>query len=287
MMLKLQLNLKHTVSMQSANGTVDHLLGIIENLAFCFRTIELQLQVHVIEDPAYDILLGRPFDVLTESSIKNYRNEDQTITITDPNDPSGVTTMQTHPRTKVPRGFLGIDDLRVDPQGDTLDSFNVTMHRVSDLDAARDDLSKFDMMSIPGFALSIDAALSTPTTQSDFFTYMISISGSIVPFISRLFFAESTNDYPISTYYHALPALSAQLPEKECTLTHSLVHIRPDGTFLETLSTPLPMHSTPSSDTDASMRVFKYKPIAKKSSQCLRCSPKNSIPHARSSEIHL
>ena len=76
MTLKSQLNPKHTVSMQSANGTVDHSLGIIKNLVFRFGTIELQLQVHVIEDPAYNILLGHPFDVLTESSIKNYRNED-------------------------------------------------------------------------------------------------------------------------------------------------------------------------------------------------------------------
>jgi hypothetical protein len=99
MELRSQLNPKHTVSMQSANGTVDRSLGIIENLSFRFGTIELQLQVHVIEDPAYDILLGRPFDVLTESSIKNYRNEDQTITITDPNDSKRVASMQTHPRS--------------------------------------------------------------------------------------------------------------------------------------------------------------------------------------------
>jgi hypothetical protein len=98
MALKKELNPTHTVSMQSANGTVDRSLGIVENLSFRFGTIELQLQVHVIDDPAYDILLGRPFDVLTESSVKNFRNEDQTITITDPNKPRHVATMQTHPR---------------------------------------------------------------------------------------------------------------------------------------------------------------------------------------------
>ena len=97
MMLKSQLNPKHTVSMQSTNGTVDRSLGIIKNLAFHFRMIELQLQVHIIKDSAYDILLGCPFDVLPESSIKNYRNEDQTITIMDPNDPSRVATMRAHP----------------------------------------------------------------------------------------------------------------------------------------------------------------------------------------------
>ena len=43
------------------------------------------MQVHVIRNPAYDILLGRPFDILTESVVRNFRNEDQTITIHDPN----------------------------------------------------------------------------------------------------------------------------------------------------------------------------------------------------------
>jgi hypothetical protein len=43
------------------------------------------MQVHVIRKPTYDILLGRPFDVLTESVVRNFRNEDQTITVHDPN----------------------------------------------------------------------------------------------------------------------------------------------------------------------------------------------------------
>ena len=55
------------------------------------------------------------------------------------------------------------------------------MYRVSDLDASHDDLSKFDMMSIPGFALSIDAAPSTSMTQPDFFIYMISVSSPTTP----------------------------------------------------------------------------------------------------------
>jgi hypothetical protein len=42
----------------------------------------------------YHILLGRPFNVLTESIIKNYANSDQTITICDPNT-GKVTTIPT------------------------------------------------------------------------------------------------------------------------------------------------------------------------------------------------
>ena len=47
--------------------------------------IMLYVQIHIIRSPAYDILLGRPFDVLTESVVRNFTNEDQTITIFDPN----------------------------------------------------------------------------------------------------------------------------------------------------------------------------------------------------------
>jgi hypothetical protein len=76
---------KIRLNMESANGTFDWSLGLARNVPFLVGTITLYLQVHVIRSPSYEILLGRPFDVLTESVIRNFNNEDQTITITDPN----------------------------------------------------------------------------------------------------------------------------------------------------------------------------------------------------------
>jgi hypothetical protein len=73
------------LNMESANGNFDWSLGLARNIPFLIGTITLYLQVHVIRSPSYEILLGRPFDVLTESVIRNFTNEDQTITITDPN----------------------------------------------------------------------------------------------------------------------------------------------------------------------------------------------------------
>lgn len=73
------------IHMQSANGEIDPSLGLARNVACKVSDITLYLQIHVIRNPAYDILLGRPFDVLTQSVIRNYSNEDQTITIQDPN----------------------------------------------------------------------------------------------------------------------------------------------------------------------------------------------------------
>jgi hypothetical protein len=71
--------------MESANGTLDWSLGLARNVPFLIGSITVYLQVHVIRSPSYDILLGRPFDVLTASVIRNYADENQTITITDPN----------------------------------------------------------------------------------------------------------------------------------------------------------------------------------------------------------
>jgi hypothetical protein len=89
--------------MQSANGELDQSLGLSRNVPFQIGTITMYLQVHVISSPAYDVLLGRPFDVLTESVVRNFANEDQTITIQDPNTGRRV-TVPTVPRTrKVPK----------------------------------------------------------------------------------------------------------------------------------------------------------------------------------------
>ena len=58
----------------------------------------MYLQVHVISLPAYNVLLGQPFDILTESMVRNFANEDQTITIQDPNTGKRI-TVPTRPRS--------------------------------------------------------------------------------------------------------------------------------------------------------------------------------------------
>jgi hypothetical protein len=85
--------------MKSTNGTTDLSLGLACNIPCHLTKITLFLQIHVIKNLAYDILLGRPFDILTESVIKNYRNEDQTITICNPNSNCRA-TVPTVPRRK-------------------------------------------------------------------------------------------------------------------------------------------------------------------------------------------
>jgi Protein of unknown function (DUF4100)/Aspartyl protease len=79
------------LNMQSANGNIDKSLGLSRNVPFRIGPITLYLQVHIVQSAAYDILLGRPFDVLTESVVRNFSNEDQTITICNPNNGQRVT----------------------------------------------------------------------------------------------------------------------------------------------------------------------------------------------------
>lgn len=74
-----------TINMQSANGNVERSLGLAENVPFTFGTVTVYLQVHIIRHPAYRVLLGRPFDVLTSSEIKNSSDGDMRLIVNDPN----------------------------------------------------------------------------------------------------------------------------------------------------------------------------------------------------------
>ncbi|KZT63061.1 hypothetical protein DAEQUDRAFT_681052, partial [Daedalea quercina L-15889] len=85
------------LSMQSANGGVDLSLGLVRNVPCQVGPITLYLQIHVIKRASYDVLLGRPFDVITESLVKNFADENQTITLLCPNTSEQI-TVPTMPR---------------------------------------------------------------------------------------------------------------------------------------------------------------------------------------------
>ena len=94
------------LNMQSANGEVDQSLGLAHNVPIQISNMTLYIQVHIIHSPTYDILLGRPFNILTESVVRNFANKDQTITIFDPNSGCRVTvptSARGHPRCPLQR----------------------------------------------------------------------------------------------------------------------------------------------------------------------------------------
>ena len=82
--LALSYNPDIVIQMQSANRQIQPTLGLARNVPFLCGEITIYLQVHIIEKPAYKVLLGRPFDVITQSVIKNQSDGGQTITLKDP-----------------------------------------------------------------------------------------------------------------------------------------------------------------------------------------------------------
>ena len=89
------------VHMESANKSLEKTLGLAKNVPFVFGSITVYLQVHVISKVAYNVLLGRPFDTITESEVKNSKDGSQSLTLTDLN--TGVRcVMPTHERGKLP-----------------------------------------------------------------------------------------------------------------------------------------------------------------------------------------
>jgi hypothetical protein len=91
--------------MQSANGLRNKSLGLIKNLELEIGGMKPFVQAHIIRNQACNILLSRPFDVLTTSHIKKYCDKSQTIMLTDTNSSKMVsipTVPHSQPRFKMP-----------------------------------------------------------------------------------------------------------------------------------------------------------------------------------------
>ena len=92
------------IHMQSANKQIERTLGLARNVPFKFGVITVYLQVHIINSAAYKVLLGRPFDALTQSGYQNNISGGMTMTIKCPNS-SKRGTFITYTRGEIP-GFL-------------------------------------------------------------------------------------------------------------------------------------------------------------------------------------
>ncbi len=74
------------VPMQSANGAVNETKGLARNVSLQLKGgIVVYLQMHVVENASYDILLGRPFEVLVGSRANSENDSRQEIVVTCPN----------------------------------------------------------------------------------------------------------------------------------------------------------------------------------------------------------
>jgi len=57
--------------MQSANRSLSRICGLARNVPFTLGEVIVLLQVYVIEEAPYTVLMGQPFDSITESKIIN------------------------------------------------------------------------------------------------------------------------------------------------------------------------------------------------------------------------
>ncbi|KAG6895238.1 hypothetical protein C0993_009858 [Termitomyces sp. T159_Od127] len=57
------------LNMQSTNGIINRSLGLAKNVPCTIGDVTFYLQIHIICSPAYNLLLGRPFDVLAQSIV--------------------------------------------------------------------------------------------------------------------------------------------------------------------------------------------------------------------------
>jgi hypothetical protein len=84
------LQVEHALKMEAANSTITKTHSRLRNICFTFDN-DIYLQVQVMPNAPYDILLGRPFYALTECITKDFANGNQHLTITDPNTQQCVT----------------------------------------------------------------------------------------------------------------------------------------------------------------------------------------------------
>jgi hypothetical protein len=70
------LQVERTLKMEAANSTITEMHSRLYNIRFTFNNIDIYLQVQVMPNAPYDILLGRPFYTLTECITKDFANGD-------------------------------------------------------------------------------------------------------------------------------------------------------------------------------------------------------------------
>lgn len=88
-------------NMESASGHLESTLGLARNVHFSIAGIDVYLQVHILENPPYKILLGRPFEAFTSCVSKTKFDGSTELTLTDPNT-KVVAVVPTYERGKGP-----------------------------------------------------------------------------------------------------------------------------------------------------------------------------------------
>ncbi|KAF9470672.1 hypothetical protein BDN70DRAFT_845769, partial [Pholiota conissans] len=81
----------HMMRMQSANLTSNDTMGLLHNLPLTIGGYTFYVQVQVIDDAPYELLLGLPFFALTEATVKHSGDGSVHLTLRDPNSGAIIT----------------------------------------------------------------------------------------------------------------------------------------------------------------------------------------------------
>jgi len=73
------------------NATSNQTIGLIHDLKVTIGAYNFYLQVQVVENASYEMLLGWPFLTLMEANTQHYANGDSHITLQDPNSKAIIT----------------------------------------------------------------------------------------------------------------------------------------------------------------------------------------------------
>jgi len=97
--LGLPIHPEQTMVMQSVNKSCNTTMGLLPNLQVTIGNCDFYLQVQVIDNTSYEMLLGRPFLTLAQANTHHFSNGDSHITLVDPN-LQAVITIPTQPRNR-------------------------------------------------------------------------------------------------------------------------------------------------------------------------------------------
>ncbi|RXW11280.1 hypothetical protein EST38_g14575 [Candolleomyces aberdarensis] len=91
-----------TIGLQSSNRTTARTLGLARNVPIqCGDGVTAYVQLHIVRDAAYKILLGRPFLSVMSAQSHNHLDGSHTMTLADPNSGRRV-VVPSFPRGEIP-----------------------------------------------------------------------------------------------------------------------------------------------------------------------------------------
>jgi urease gamma subunit len=73
-----------TMVMESANKTKDETIGLLQDLKITIDGYNFYVQVQVVKEAPYKMLLGRPFFMFTQATHKHYADGESRLTLYDP-----------------------------------------------------------------------------------------------------------------------------------------------------------------------------------------------------------